>query len=84
MKNKWISVEDRLPDDPNEEVWVNGIKGITVGTCYQISKDNKYRPGTVLWADIYGEEDGLRNSAIHGVTYWMKMDVPEPPNQHED
>ena len=83
---EWISVDDRLPD-AREEVWVYGRligdleKRVTIGTCWQAPKDDKYVPGHVGWNDVYGEEDGLRCDGIHDVTHWMQMDVPEPPQQ---
>jgi len=75
--NKWISVDDRLPDT-REDLWVcyldNGKQHITIGSCSQIR-------GKPRWSDVYGDNDGLGDDTIYGVTHWMQMDVPEPPQQ---
>ena len=92
MNNKWIGVEDKLPDT-DEEVWVCGDdrtsrvdypeKYVTIGICWQAPEDDPYVPGAISWNDVYGDDDGQRDCSISGVTHWMKMDVPEPPKQHE-
>jgi len=76
---EWISVEDRLPDT-KDDVWVcyldNAKQCITIGGCSQFNE-------TPRWSDVYGDNDGLGDDTIYGVTHWMKMDVPEPPQQDE-
>ena len=78
MKNKWISVEDRLPDSVNEDVWVYGEEGVTIGTCWRLKIWEEDR---AVWSDLYGIDDGMRDDTIYGVTHWMKMDIPEPPKE---
>jgi len=70
----WISVDDRLPDSVNEDVWVYGKNGVTIGSYWRVKLS-----GDIYWSDVYGNNDGLRDSSLYGVTHWMPMDIPEPP-----
>jgi hypothetical protein len=63
----WVSVGEGLPGD-DVEVWVYDRREVTIGY------HNRYG-----WFDIYGEDDGMRDSKIYGVTHWMLMDRPAFP-----
>ena len=74
MTHSWISVEDSLPDSVSQEYWVYGSDGVTIGTCYHTLTSK----GTV-WADVYGDFDGMRDDTIYDVTHWQPMDKPNAP-----
>lgn len=64
--NGWISVEDRLPDDPKKEVlaWLD---------YYQLAR---YSGGEwwYYYSDEYVENTGW--AILHGVTHWQPLPPP--------
>ena len=73
---KWVSVsiQDELPP-LGEEVWVHDKEmGVTIG-CYSIIRERGF------WSAVYGDDDGLGDDRLYGITHWMPMNRPEPPEQ---
>lgn len=69
MKNQWISVEDRLPDD-KQDVWVcNVIKGWGPALFYYDENENLFIKD--YWSQFEPEN----------TTHWMVADVPDLPNK---
>lgn len=70
MELTWIAVQDQLPASSDDLCWIVSEDGkqVTLGYCYQGS-----------WSDVWGEDDGLRSSALWGVTHWAMCEFPLPP-----
>ena len=70
MSEKWISIEDRLPNNINDVlVCLNG--DYVYGVCY-IGYYNRHRSG---WYVYYSED--RKPVGWHKVTHWMP--IPETP-----
>lgn len=72
MIDKWISVEDQVPEN-DEEVWVFNNKD---EGCVTIGYRNEYG-----WVDVYGDFDGMRDPFLYYVTHWRPLIRPEPPEK---
>jgi len=65
---EWILCQDRLPQ-AGEEVWIHDMEeGVILGTYSRYG-----------WFDVYGEDDGMRDSKLYEVTHWMPLAQPDPP-----
>ena len=69
MDDNWIRVEDELPPSGGEEVWCwDTEEGAIIGSYSQYG-----------WFDVYGEDDGRRDSELYRVTHWQPLRRPGRP-----
>ena len=83
---EWISVEDRLPEDPGHYLVCTSIN-YWHGGCMDINENHKYHPNgtpvgydgtTMSVLDCYYDVTGHWNRVCDShVTHWMP--IPEPP-----
>lgn len=72
MQDKWISVEERLPDD-KQDVWVcNVIKGWGPALFYFDENENLFIKD--YWCQFKPEN----------TTHWMVADLPDLPNRNNN
>jgi hypothetical protein len=67
--NRWVSVKDRLPDEPCE------CLGVVDGEVTEVSYSPKQMGYICVWSMC--DADGFRPLPDDAVTHWMPL--PEPP-----
>ena len=66
---RWIPVGERLPEH-GDAIWVYG-KDVFMGEYWQGTGFHSYGASV--------DREGLNSETLHGVTHWMEIDEPEPP-----
>jgi len=69
LSEAWIPVSERLPEH-NDAIWVYG-QDVFMGEYWQGSGFQSYGASV--------DREGLKSETLHGVTHWMEIDEPEPP-----
>ena len=69
IERRWIPVGERLPEH-GDAIWVYG-KDVFMGEYWQGTGFQSY--GASM------DREGLNSETLHGVTHWMEIDEPEPP-----
>jgi hypothetical protein len=66
----WIPVTERLPEH-GDAIWVYDGKDVFMGEYWQGSGFQFY--------GAFVDREGINIETLHGVTHWMEIDEPEPP-----
>ena len=73
--SQWIKVEDRPPED-GQSVWCYGRKMLFYEGWYD---GEVIRAKCKRWGGFIGFFEKACEHNIEGVTHWIPLDVPEPP-----
>jgi predicted RNA-binding Zn-ribbon protein involved in translation (DUF1610 family) len=68
--SRWIAVSERMPEH-GDAIWVYDGKDVLMGEYSHVSGFQSY--GASM------DREGLNSETLHGVTHWMEIDEPEPP-----